>query len=387
VIENKHCIVYVDDEWANRVVFEQNFNDRFRIVCVSSGAEALKVMDTDSVACLVTDQRMPEMSGNELLQRAKDAHPEVIRVVVTAYSDLDPILKAVNDGLVARYIVKPWVKDELEKVLSWAVEVFTIGAESSDVQLRLIRSERLITLGSMAGSILHEIRNLLAPAKGNATYLRDAAVHSKLLAKLLAEHGQALSKDELSSLADLAEELPGLSADLVDGLQKIEDVLVSYRKIMKEDTVSQGTADPKEAIRYASTLLRSMVKGIDIESEGGELAPKVAIGQTELTQLLLNIAGNSVQAFPKNSLGKVKIKVTVEGSFAVFTIADNGSGIPPEILAKVGTPFFTTKDEGTGLGVAQCRRLVGNARGDLTLDSTVGKGTTVSFTIPLAPTT
>ena len=114
---------------------------------------------------------------------------------------------------------------------------------------------------------------------------------------------------------------------------------------------------------------------------------KVAIGQTELTQLLLNIAGNSVQAFPNNSLGKVKIKVTVEGSFAVFTIADNGSGIPPEILAKVGTPFFTTKDEGTGLGVAQCRRLVGNARGDLTLDSTVGKGTTVRFTIPLAPTT
>ena len=380
----KHAILYVDDEWANRIVFEQNFNDRFRVVCAGSGPEALERMGKDSIACLVTDQRMPEMTGNELLRLAKEQFPQVIRVVVTAYSDLDPILKAVNDGLVARYIVKPWVKEELDKVLDWALEVFTIGAESSAVQLRLIKSERLITLGSMAGSVLHEIRNLISPAKNNAAYLRDAAQHSQALATLLAEHGKSLPEAARSALADLAEELPSLSEDMVEGIAKLEDVLVSYRKVLKDDSGTKGTADPKEAIRYALTLLRPMVKGIEIDFDGPERLPRVGLGQTELTQVMINLGQNAVQAFPKNAFGRVSVVASVENGQVAFAISDNGPGIPPDVLAKVGTAFFTTKEEGTGLGIAQCRRLVANAGGEFSLESTVGKGTTVRFHLPIA---
>jgi len=383
VSTSEHAILFVDDEWANRVVFEHNFNDRFRVVCVGSGAEALKIMEADSVACVVTDQRMPAMTGNELLRRAKERHPQVIRVVVTAYSDLDPILKAVNDGLVARYIVKPWVKEELEKILAWAVEAFALGAESSDLQMRLLKSERLITLGEMASGVLHEVQNLLSAPKNNAAYLQDAARHSRELAGLLSVHGKTLPDAARSSLEDLAAELPDVAQEMAYAIRGIEDVLSSFRNVLR-DTVAQGASQPTDSIRYAVTLLRSMVKGIEIDFNGPERLPKVMIGQTELTQVLINLGGNAVQAFPRNALGRVTILATAGNGRVDFAVADNGPGMSAEVLAKIGTPFFTTKDEGTGLGISACRRLVANAGGDFRLESTVGRGTTVHFSIPVA---
>ena len=73
---------------------------------------------------------MPDMDGLELLRIAKEQHPQTLRMVITAYSDVDPILRAINEGLVARYIVKPWNRDELRQVLRWATEVWTFGKDS-----------------------------------------------------------------------------------------------------------------------------------------------------------------------------------------------------------------------------------------------------------------
>lgn len=380
-MKSPYPILYVDDEWTNRTVFEQNFNDEFSIVTVGSGAEALDVLKKRPVACLVTDQRMPEMSGNELLERAKELHPQTIRVVLTAYSDLDPILKAVNDGLVARYVVKPWVKEDLLKILSWAVEVYSLGQESSDVQLRLLKSERLITLGSMAGSVLHEIRNLLSPAKNNSVYINGIARHAPELKTLLERHGGEMSVEARDQLLDFCDEAAAATADIIEGIAKIEDVLVSYRKVLKENTADGGAADPKEAIRYALTLLRSGAVGIELAYDGPERLPPVTIGQTELTQILINLGGNAVQAYPKNARGQIRFVATADEEKVSFAVSDDGPGMPAEVLAKVGQPFFTTKDEGTGLGVSQCQRLIAKAGGKLDIESAPGKGTTVRFTL------
>src|SRR5688572_14277286 len=101
-------VLYVDDEASNRTVFSLTFGERFNIKTASSGDEALRIIASEDVGVLLTDQRMPGMTGNELLERVRRDHPNVLRMILTAYSDLDPILKAVNDGLVARYIIKPW---------------------------------------------------------------------------------------------------------------------------------------------------------------------------------------------------------------------------------------------------------------------------------------
>src|SRR5262245_12988270 len=111
-------VLYVDDERPNRIVFERSFAGKFRIKAVHDGQQGLDVLASgEEVAVLLTDQRMPLMSGDDLLRRVKRDHPDVVRMVITAYADVEPILAAINEGLVARYIVKPWDREELEQLL------------------------------------------------------------------------------------------------------------------------------------------------------------------------------------------------------------------------------------------------------------------------------
>ena len=102
-LQESPTILYVDDDEANRVIFEISFQDQFNIRTVESGKQALELMAQEDIGVILTDQRMPKMTGNQLLKHVKDSHPRVVRVILTAYSQLDPILKAVNEGLVALY--------------------------------------------------------------------------------------------------------------------------------------------------------------------------------------------------------------------------------------------------------------------------------------------
>jgi response regulator RpfG family c-di-GMP phosphodiesterase len=113
-------VVYVDDERANRVVFETSLRE-FNLLTADSGAAGLALLEAHDVAVLVTDMRMPGMSGDELLRTAKERFPRTIRMVVTAYADVDPILRAINEGLVARHI-KPW-RATARPILRWACEL------------------------------------------------------------------------------------------------------------------------------------------------------------------------------------------------------------------------------------------------------------------------
>ncbi len=114
-----------------------------------------------------------------------------------------------------------------------------------------------------------------------------------------------------------------------------------------------------------------------------KLSP-VRMSSTELTQVLINLVTNAAQALGDRPAGGGNVVVTADSSAGQlrFSISDNGGGIPAEVLSRIGTPFFTTKRKGTGLGVAQCQRLVGKAGGSFRIASEVGKGTTVTFTLP-----
>src|SRR5512144_581895 len=123
-------VLYVDDDRGNRVVFEQSLAAEFTVKTVPDAATAIELMDAGEVAVLLTDMRMPVMTGEELLRIAKERWPQTIRMVVTAFSDIEPILRAINEGLVARYIIKPWVRAELVQVLRWATEAWALGKDS-----------------------------------------------------------------------------------------------------------------------------------------------------------------------------------------------------------------------------------------------------------------
>ena len=122
----KQRVIVVDDEPDQLQAFRLNFRRDFDLHLANSGAEALELLEQEEAAVLLTDQRMPGMTGVELLEQAKVKRPNTVRMVVTAYKDASSILDAVNKGDVYRYVVKPWNADELRITIQRAIDSYLL---------------------------------------------------------------------------------------------------------------------------------------------------------------------------------------------------------------------------------------------------------------------
>ncbi len=131
----KFRVIVVDDESDQLEAFRLNFRRDFDLQLASSGAEALEMLKAKEAAVLLTDQRMPGMTGVELLVKAKEICPDTVRIVVTAFKDADSVLDAVNKGDVYRYVVKPWDAAEMRITITNAIERYVLVRENK----RLIR--------------------------------------------------------------------------------------------------------------------------------------------------------------------------------------------------------------------------------------------------------
>jgi two-component system response regulator PhcR len=385
--EARPLVLYVDDEPANRIVFEQSLAEDFRIRTAPDAASALAILEEVEVAVLVTDMRMPGMTGDQLLAIVKERWPAVVRIVITAYSDIDPILRAINEGLVARYVIKPWHLDELIQLLRWAIEAWSFGKESAMLQRRLLETERLATLGSVAGAVVHDLNQPLAGLVINSDRLVEVAEAVEALPGLLA--GGRLAPQDRHRLEELTEELPELARDLHENAVHLREVTAGlsqflYARIAEEPA---RAIDPMPLVKNAIAVCRDVAvraRG-HIIYEGPAILPRVRIGATELTQVLINLISNAAQALLARARpdGRVRVTARNDDALVTFHIQDDGVGMAPEVLARVGTPFFTTRQGGIGLGLAQCQRLVGKSGGSFRIDSQPGVGTTVTFALPV----
>jgi len=380
-------VLYVDDELPNRIVFEQSLGDEFAIRTAPDGRTALDIMATTEIAVLITDQRMPEMSGDELLRVVKERWPTTIRMVITAYSDLEPILAAVNEGLVARYMIKPWERSEVVQVLRWSIEAWTFGKESAALQRRLLETERLATLGSIAGAVVHDLNQPLLGLILNTERLVELAAAAPLVRAML--DGVHLSTAERRTVAELAEDLGEIAPEIRASAVHLKELTAGLAQFLHARPVETTPAtDPMPIIKNAIAVCQDIAiraRGM-IGYEGPRQLPRIRVQATELTQVLINLVANASQALAARDRagGRVAVHVIVEEHAVTFEIRDDGAGMPPDVLARVGTPFFTTRREGIGLGLAQCQRLVGKAGGVFKIESEAGVGTTVTFTLPLA---
>jgi two-component system NtrC family sensor kinase len=370
------AVLYVDDEPINLRVFEANFKQRFRVITCASGAETLeRLRSLGEVAVLVSDQRMPGMTGVELLEKARELLPDAQRMVVTAYSDMQAVMDAVNRGQVSRYFVKPWVKEELLGALDEAVRVHGLTIRLREMQARLLRAERLATLGQVSAGIAHELMNPVSYLSQNVEVMRTelAAVAAYLTPRLL-------ERPDAEAQAAL-DELPHILDDVEQGAHHIRQVALGIRNQVRGQDVEE-TSDLADVATFVSKLARAEVRN------HGQLVvrgPSVHVhgGPVKLSQVLLNLIVNAAQAMEEGARGgRIELGWEAENDDSVRVwVADNGRGIPLEFQQRVFEPLFTTKPVGvgTGLGLSICRELVTELGGTLTLSSEVGKGTTVEF--------
>jgi signal transduction histidine kinase len=365
-------ILYVDDDRSNLVVFEAAFGDELDVLTAASGPEALELLARHrDVALLLTDQRMPGMSGTQLAEIVHREHPDIVRYLITAYSDLAAAIDAINLGQVHRYLRKPWDPDEMRVHLREGLELHGLRTRIRDLERRLRDVERVYALGVIAASIVHELRNPLSVVMGYV----DLARH--LGEKLAAAAGPAAVEiaDDLQRTLDGTWEAAGRMGDIVRGVE------LSTRR-----QVGRARTDVGEVVDLTLRIIINELRHratVDTDVARGHL---VAVSQTQLGQVALNLMINALQAIPEaRALEDAHIRIRVHAADARvrLEIADDGKGVPAEMKAKIFDPFFTTKEQGgTGLGLAISKQIVEEAGGTLTVHDTPGGGATFVVELP-----
>ena len=224
--------------------------------------------------------------------------------------------------------------------------------------------KRLAALGAMSAGLAHEIRNPLAGLKGAAQVLQSDELPED-------------SQEMLQVIVDEAERLDVVVSQFLDYARPFE--------LHARDEVLNAL------VTHAATLLRAqgLPEGVVLEEDlSGELPP-LRVDATRITQVVLNLLHNAVQAMPEGGVLTVRTAVRIQRTeragtrTAELVVKDTGVGIEPEVMDQLFVPFYTTKPAGTGLGLAICERIVRAHHGELDVASVPGEGTTVTLRLPL----
>ena len=125
-----YSILYIDDEENNLISFKSTFRRDYHIHVASSGQEALEIMETNNIQLVITDQRMPDMSGIEFLEQIVPLYPDCMRMIMTGFSDLEAVIQAINKGNIYRYVSKPWNREDLKITIDSALEVYNLKSQN-----------------------------------------------------------------------------------------------------------------------------------------------------------------------------------------------------------------------------------------------------------------
>lgn len=240
----------------------------------------------------------------------------------------------------------------VEAVLSIGKDI-TEKNEQTDQLLQ--KSEKLALLGQMAAGIAHEIRNPLTSIRGFVQLFKGDQDQNVYYDIVLSE------------------------------LDRINGIVGEFLFLSKPTTTAMQERDVKKLINDVVTLIQTqtILSNIQIGMEYESNLPYVYCDENQLKQVFLNILKNATEAMPNGGTIDLKVKKgKVKG--VLIQIADQGVGIPKERIPKLGEPFYTTKEKGTGLGLMTCYKIIENHKGQLQIESEINKGTTVQIILPSA---
>ncbi|MGQ0634805.1 MAG: sensor histidine kinase [Planctomycetaceae bacterium] len=357
----KRELLYVDDEPDNVVVFEATFEDDFNVRTASSGQEALAVLEHHAIPVVVSDQRMPEMTGVELFSIMRKQYPHIQRIILTGYTDPEGMINAINQGQVFHFVKKPWERPFLMSVLIRAYQAHDLAVANSALTEQLVLSERLALLGQATARLAHEMGN-----------------HLCLLPLIEYIEDQCAADADLLSLAQMSR------ASLKRLTEMVQEVK-SFSQMQQQQFVKQPV-NLAEAVHELVSFLR-FDKSVPFQQIVVELRgePAVLGNKVKLQQVLLNLIKNAAHAIRGKPGGRIVVSLSQNEREALLCVTDNGCGIKEDVLARIWEPFFTTKGaEGTGLGLDVSRKLVEAHGGWITCESEVDAGTTFEIRVPVA---
>ncbi|MFJ7834250.1 response regulator [Methylobacterium sp. NPDC097213] len=485
---SKGTILAVDDEPDILIALEDLFEDEYRVLTSAKPEEALAILRADpDIAVVVSDQRMPGMTGDALLAEARGFH-EAQAILLTGYADISAVIAALNRGGIIGYVAKPWDPTLLRATVRNAYERHRLGRDlaterallrglldhaeeaisfkdaagrfvrlnarkaallgGGDIEACLGRTETAITdtletreaeaadrraveAGEAGSTVIargalgaerwsHVIRVPIRGGTGEITHLatieRDVPEQKSLEARLR----QSDKMQALGTLAGgIAHDFNNLLTAILGSLELVGPKIADQPRVKRLVDNATGAAqrgsaltkrllsfsrsndaharpvDPNALIEGMSALFGSSLGSlVRVERDLEPGMPFALVDPDQLELAILNLCINARDAMPEGGTVTISTRRAeiaddpdlTPGTYAVVTVADEGTGIPPEILERVCEPFFTTKavGQGTGLGLAMVFGLAQQAGGRLRITSEVGRGTRIELALPRA---
>ncbi|MEM6630347.1 MAG: adenylate/guanylate cyclase domain-containing protein [Bacteroidota bacterium] len=183
-MDTEFCILYVDDENHNLVSFKATFRKDYKILTAKSGFEGMELVRKYNVQLVISDQRMPGMTGVQFLEKVREEFPDIVTMILTGYSDANALIDAINTGNVFRYITKPWERTDLTTAIKNGITFYELKRSKDELILqyeqKTIEQERILNFFKkyVPESIVDKIQNM----KGDDTHsllegeLREATV-------------------------------------------------------------------------------------------------------------------------------------------------------------------------------------------------------------------
>jgi PAS domain S-box-containing protein len=230
-------------------------------------------------------------------------------------------------------------------------------AQLKQTQAKLVKSERLATIGELAAMVGHDLRNPLTGITGAVYYLK-------------AKQKQK-NDPKIKQMIDVIDECINYSNKIID------DLLDYSRELKLEPTET----NPRKLLSQSLSMIK-IPKNVKI-TDTTQDEPKITVDEAKMNRIFVNIIKNSIEAMPNG--GTLTITSKAAKRRMKITCTDTGAGMTRETLRKIGSPLFTTKSKGMGFGLAICKRIVEAHGGRMHVKSAVGKGTTITVTVPVRP--
>jgi two-component system NtrC family sensor kinase len=405
-------ILIVDDEDSARQLFADCLGARYLCTTAANAEEAFAHLARESYALVLTDVNMPGLSGIELLRQIVVRYPDTAVVIISAIDRTQRVIDAVHLGAF-NYLIKPCDLDVLEICVERALvrrsllrdgrrykqdlerrntELARRKAELERLQAQIVHSEKMASLGQLAAGVAHELNNPANFIYGNMELLVESvggierlmAVYDALALPALVETQIKAIKEEIGYEGAL-EDLRSIVADCREGAERIRDVVQNLRTFSRLDEAEFKKVDLHESIDSTLRLLSRFYSSerITLERDYGDVPP-VDCYAGQLNQVWMNLLVNSAQAIGATE-GSVRIKTHAKDGKAFVQISDTGCGIAAANLNKIFDPFFTTKPvgDGTGLGLSITYSIIQRHRGQISVASRAGQGTTFTITLPI----
>jgi signal transduction histidine kinase len=357
--ESSPRILLVDDNPAfvenlAEILQAQGYSVTPSLTCSAAMAEAAKGFDL-----VLVDVKLPDGDGTSLAQKLKDMNSESEVILLTGYGTLESAAAAVRAGAWA-YLLKPCDTQELLLTLEQAMRQVRLRHEKAELARRAQVAEKLAAVGTLTAGLSHEIRNPL-----NA-----AALQLSVLQRRVARLPKELQGSLLEPLLLVRDEIRRLDHVLEDFMQFARPTHFVPKQV--------ELSAPAEKV-HALLADDAERRGIRLECRCPEGAV-VAGDEGRLRQLFMNLALNALDAAPRG--GWVKMESRIADREVIFTIEDNGAGIPADAMHRIFEPFFTTKASGSGLGLPIVHAIVTQHGGSIGAENVPGGGARFTVRLP-----